>query len=223
MNDLSSLQLPEGLSLIDDDGRLALTDGELTLSGDFTSMLPRLRPANLNGETLIKASRFRNLPSVEGLHAVDATAGLGEDSFLLAAAGFSVTMIEYNAVIAALLADSLERAKKDPGLSEIAGRMTLIRGDSIEVLGTLDEAPDIVLLDPMFPGRKKSGLIKKKFQLLQRLEAPCGTEEELLNAAICTHPKRIVIKRPQKGPFLAGVKPSYSVDGNTVRYDCILP
>ncbi|MCQ2426874.1 MAG: class I SAM-dependent methyltransferase [Clostridia bacterium] len=215
--------LPEGLSLTDDGNGLTLTDGELALRGDFSPMLRRVRPANLGGETLIKAARFRNLPSSEGLTAVDATAGLGEDSFLLAAYGFRVTLFEYNAVIAALLEDALKRALADAALAPIAERMTLICGDSIEGLKKLEEAPDIVLLDPMFPGRKKSGLIKKKFQLLQKLEAPCGTEEELLQAAISAGPRRIIIKRPEKGPYLAGIKPSYSVDGSTVRYDCILP
>ena len=33
-------------------------------------------------------------------------------------------------------------------------------------LAALDQKPDIVLLDPMFPERQKSGSIKKKFQLL---------------------------------------------------------
>ena len=33
----------------------------------------------------------------------------------------------------------------------------------------------------------------------------------------------MVIKRPAKGPYLAGIKPSYSIDGKAVRYDCIVP
>ncbi|MDD7203656.1 MAG: class I SAM-dependent methyltransferase, partial [Coriobacteriaceae bacterium] len=29
----------------------------------------------------------------------------------------------------------------------------------------------------------------------------------------------VVVKRPPKGPYLAGVKPSYSLDSKAIRYD----
>ncbi len=48
-------------------------------------------------------------------------------------------------------------------------------------------------------------------------------EEALLRAALAAHPRKVVIKRPVKGPHLAGVKPSHSVAGKAVRYDCIVP
>ena len=62
-------------------------------------------------------------------------------------------------------------------------------------------------------------LIKK---LLQKLESPCDKEEALLNAAMSLKPKKIIIKRPLKGPFLAGVKPSYSLKGKAIRVDVIV-
>ena len=74
----------------------------------------------------------------------------------------------------------------------------------------------------MFPERQKSALIKKKFQLIHRLEKPCGNEEELLDAAVELCPRKIVIKRPAKGAFLAGRKPDYSLDGKAIRYDCFV-
>jgi len=81
----------------------------------------------------------------------------------------------------------------------------------------------VILLDPMFPERTKSALVKKKFQLLHLLEKPCDDEAGLLSAAMKTNPGRILIKRPAKGPWLAGVKPSFSLAGKAVRYDCLLP
>ena len=155
------------------------------------------------------------------LRAVDATAGMGEDALLLAAAGFEVTLFEYNPIIAALLQDTLRRAADLPELKEAVSRMTLICGDSTLAMPALDPAPDVILLDPMFPARSKSGLIKKKFQLLQQLERPCSDEDELLTAAMAVRPKKLVIKRPLKGPFLAGVKPGYSLSGKAIRYDCM--
>ena len=126
-------------------------------------------------------------------------------------------------VIFALLSDALERAKKDPETAPIASRMTLFPGDSIPALPTLTPHPDVVLLDPMFPERTKSALVKKKFQLLHQLERPCENEAALLDAALAARPKRVVIKRPAKGPYLAGVKPSYSLSGSAVRFDCVIP
>lgn len=202
---------PEGLSL---------SDGKNTVRGDFTRLLPRVRRGNLSRELLVHAVKVKGIgePLV-----VDATAGLGEDSFLLAAAGCRVLLFEYDSVIFALLSDALERAKRDPETAPIASRMTLFPGDSIPALPTLMPHPDVVLLDPMFPERTKSALVKKKFQLLHQLERPCENERALFDAALAAHPKRIVIKRPAKGPYLAGVKPSYSLSGSAVRFDCVVP
>ena len=198
---------------------LALSDGKNTVCGDFSRLLPRIRRGNLAGEHLVRAVKLKG---VERPLVVDATAGLGEDSFLLAAAGCRVLLYEKDPVIAALLRDAWERAKRDPETSEIAERMTVIEGDSVAALPTLDPPPDVVLLDPMFPERRKTALVKKKFQLIHQLERPCQNERELLDAAFAAKPKRIVIKRPAKGPYLAGVKPSYSLDGSAVRFDCIV-
>ena len=89
-------------------------------------------------------------------------------------------------------------------------------------LPELSFRPDVILLDPMFPEREKSSLIKKKFQLLQKLESPCPDEAALLKAALAAQPHKIIVKRPLKGPFLAGRKPDFSIKGKSVRYDCIV-
>lgn len=216
----TGLTLPEGVELCRVDGRLTLMADGMELAEDFREMLPRLRPDRLGRELLVKAVRVRG---VEGIRVFDATAGLGEDSLLLAAAGFSVTMCEGDPVIAALLADGLRRAADDPELSGIVERMSLVEGDSIEILPSLAEAPDVVYLDPMFPARTKSAAVKKKFQLLHRLESPCADEASLMDAALAARPRKIVVKRPIKAPVLAGVRPSHSISGKAVRYDVIVP
>lgn len=203
-----------------DERGLALVGDGMELRGDFSRMLPRLRHDRLGRELLVKAARVRG---IDGPTAVDCTAGLGEDSLLLAAAGFRVTLFERDKTILALLADALERAAADPQLADIVARMELVGGDSIEGLASLGFTPDVVYLDPMFPGRTKSAAVKKKFQLLHHLEQPCEEEEVLVQAALAAHPRKVVIKRPPKGPELAGVKPSYTVSGKAVRYDVLVP
>jgi 16S rRNA (guanine1516-N2)-methyltransferase len=208
------------LSLRFDEDGLSLVSGKLSLRGDLTNMLPRIKPGRLPHELLVKAAKLKGMDRTP--LAIDATAGLGEDSILLAAAGFSVQLYEYDPVIAALLRDALLRASKVPELESIVGRMQLFEEDSLAALPNLPVRPDLIFLDPMFPTRQKSALIKKKFQLLQRLEQPCSDEEALVHAALSAQPRKVVIKRPAKGPFLAGLKPDYSLTGKAIRYDCFV-
>ena len=212
--------LPEGLELRRGPAGLSLVGDGMELAADLSRMLPRLRPDRLGRELLVRAARVRGVGSPT---AVDATAGLGEDSLLLAAAGFTVTMFEKDPVIAALLRDALERAASVPELAAPVGRMTLVEGDSVTGLRDLGFQPDVVFLDPMFPERTKSAAVKKKFQLLHRLERPCDNEAELVGAALDARPRKVVVKRPPKGPLLAGVRPSHQLAGKAVRYDVLVP
>ncbi len=213
-----------GAPRLERDGNgLFLTDGVLELRAGFSHLACRMRSGRLQGELVVRAAKVKGCG--RPLSALDATAGLGEDSFLLAAAGFTVDLYERDPTIAALLSDALGRASGDPVLCEAASRMRLHERDSIPAMRHLDAPPDVVVLDPMFPARRKSAAVKKKFQLLQRLEAPCdgGDEEALLDAAFAAGPRKIVVKRPAKGAPLAGRKPDYSLSGKAVRYDCYLP
>ena len=197
---------------------LSLGDGTVSLRGDLSALAGRIQPRRLREEYVVRAVCGKG--KVGGERVIDATAGLGEDSFLLAAAGYEVELYERDPIIAALLADSLERAAVG-GMGSIAAKMHLHREDSIAAMQSLDYIPFAVLLDPMFPERQKSGSVKKKFQLLGRLEAPCTDETELMNAALAAAPKKIVIKRPLHGPYLAGITPSHSYSGKSIRYDCV--
>lgn len=207
------------LEYIDDS--LNLVSSKQRMYGDFSTLTKRLNIHNLNTEFLVKTCKIKGIDNNK-LKIVDATAGMGEDSLILAAAGFNVQLFESDPYIFELLYDTILRFKDNELFSDAISRMTLYNEDSIYALQSKEIHPDIVLLDPMFPERKKSGLIKKKFQLLQQLEKPCSNEEELLNASIKSGPKKIVIKRPLKGPYLAGYKPSYSINGKSIRYDCII-
>jgi 16S rRNA (guanine1516-N2)-methyltransferase len=71
----------------------------------------------------------------------------------------------------------------------------------------------------MFPAKRKDALAKKKLQMLQALEPPCDEGAELLAAARACGARRVVVKRPAKGPWLGDAKPSRSLAGKTVRYD----
>ena len=223
MQNDSGFDLPEGLELRREQDGLTLAGSGMELRQDFREMLPRVRRNRLGRELLVRAARVRSLEGAPTC--MDATAGLGEDSFLLAAAGFEVTLRERVFQQSGDHRVALARALDDPDLADIAARMHVRAGDSIEALRALATPPDVVYLDPMFPERRKSAAVKKKFQLLHRLERPCEDSEgeELLAAAIAARPRKVVVKRPVKGPYLANVKPSHSVAGKAVRYDVIVP
>lgn len=206
------------LLVMDEDGLGLIADG-MELRVDVSHLARRLRPDKVHRELLVRAAKTKGASSPV---AIDATAGLGEDSMLLAAAGFTVYAYEANPVIAALLKDTIARASKEPWCARALENLHVIEGDSIAALESCTLEPDVVYLDPMFPERTKSAAVKKKFQLLHHLERPCDNQEELLRAALAAHPRKVVIKRPLKGPYLAERKPSYSLSGKAIRYDCIV-
>ena len=208
----------EYLTVMFDSRGVSLTGFGLTYQGDFENMLHRVTNGRLQHEMLVRAAKTEE----KNLKAIDATAGMGEDAFLLAAYGYEVTLYEQNPVIAALLKDALRRAKKHPVLKDIAGRMHLTEGDSVECMIRLMDPVDVIYLDPMFPERQKSGLINKKLQLIQKLEPPCSEEKDLFDAAIKANPSKIIVKRPLKSVHLAGREPSYILKGKAIRYDCYI-
>ena len=207
----------EYLTIHFDSKGVSLSGFGLTYQGDFAeTMMHRVTNGRLQHELLVKAAKSEK----KGRKAIDATAGMGEDAFLLAAQGYEVTLYEQNPVIAALLKDAIRRAKKNQVLKDIAGRMKVVEGDSVECMSKLLDPVDVIYLDPMFPARQKSSLINKKLQLIQKLEPPCSEETDLFDAAIKAEPSRIIVKRPLKSECLAGREPSYTLKGKAIRYDC---
>ena len=207
----------EYLTIHFDSKGVSLSGFGLTYQGDFAeTMLHRVTNGRLQHEMLVKAASSEK----EGRKAIDATAGMGEDAFLLAAQGYEVTLYEQNPVVAALLKDAIRRAKKNQILKDIAGRMKVVEADSVESMSKLLDPVDVIYLDPMFPARQKSSLINKKLQLIQKLEPPCSEETDLFDAALKVGPSRIIVKRPLKSEYLAGREPSYTLKGKAIRYDC---
>ena len=154
------------------------------------------------------------------LHIVDATAGLGQDAFVLASLGCTVTLFERNPVIHALLADGLARAALNVDCAAIVERMRLLEGSSIEWLarpGT--EAADVVYLDPMFPHRDKSALVKKEMQVFRTIVGDDEDSAQLLAAALERARYRVVVKRPRTASAIEGAEPTTRIEGKSSRYD----
>ncbi len=149
---------------------------------------------------------------------LDATAGLGKDSFVLATLGCELSMIERSPVIHALLEDGLRRAMADEEVSEVCSRMTLYHGNAIDLMGTI-ERPQVVYVDPMFPHTEKSALVKKEMRIFRDVVGDDQDSALLLEAALDTATSRVVVKRARKAPLIEGRPPSYQLEGKSSRYD----
>jgi 16S rRNA (guanine1516-N2)-methyltransferase len=172
--------------------------------------------------------RGQDLPKAMGLRAgktpmiVDATAGLGRDSFLLASLGAEVIMIERSEEMHALLVDGMERAAQEGGqLRQIMERMTLMKGDAKDLIPEL--SGEAILIDPMHPPRKNSALVRKDLRQVREI---VGTDEDaadLVNLALNHASNRVVLKWPAKADPIEGVKPcSHQIRGKSTRYDVFM-
>jgi len=151
---------------------------------------------------------------------LDATAGLGRDAFLFAQLGCQVTLIERHPLVGALLADGLARALGDPEVGPIIERMQLRQGDAIGLMQAWSEAPpQVIYLDPMFPHREKSSLVKKEMRVFRPLVGGDDDASQLLLAALNLATHRVVVKRPRKAPSVEGPVPGYVLEGKSSRYD----
>lgn len=157
-------------------------------------------------------------PRVQSI--VDATAGLGHDSFLLACMGFDVTAVERSPIIAALLRNGVERAMGDGRIrNAIEGRLGIVTGEACTVLHSAHEKPDAAYLDPMFPPKRKtSALAKKAIRMVREIVGSDDDALELLACALENVLERVVVKRLDDAPPLMP-GPVASVRGKTVRYD----
>jgi len=196
---------------------------------DFTSPKLKRRAAQSGkSELLLKAIGAR-----ENLRVLDCTAGLGVDAYLMAAYGCKVTLLEQSTVLGLMLQQALDRACSDPEHDVVAERMQLQHVNAVEYLkkylrgietGGTDQMPlfDVIYIDPMFPPRTKSAEVKGEMQVLQKFVGKTGNVNILLENALATDTKRVVIKRPLRGGDIEGFTPSYQQKAKASRFDVYL-
>jgi 16S rRNA (guanine1516-N2)-methyltransferase len=157
---------------------------------------------------------------------IDATAGLGRDAFILASLGCHVHMLEKAPVLAALLEDGLQRAAQSAATEEIIRhRLRFTRADSLDFLQNLQEEayPDVIFLDPMFPERTKSSLVKKEMRILRSLSGDDENGSGLLALSLRRARNRVVVKRPRlASSLLDRPEPSHQITGKSSRFDVYL-
>lgn len=188
---------------------------------DFLSekMLWRYHKINKSQEPILRAIGWK---SNRPLQLLDLTAGLGRDSAMMAAAGVNVTMIERNPILQILLESGICQLKNhpNPASNQLYNRLSLIKMDAIDYLtSNLSDQYDVIYMDPMFPHRKKSALVKLDLRMVRELVGDDPDAHILLESAIKTNCKRIVVKRPKNAPHIGNMPPHHIIESPNMRFD----
>lgn len=196
----------------------------MKMQPDWLAEIPRLKRASLKSEMIARACQLSEKPTL-----LDATAGLGHDSLLMAHLGAKVTLVERHPILFSLLEDAKRQAEQHPYLAETMQRIELVHADSADYLKQCVDRQqhfDVVYLDPMFPQRdqhsqKKQAQVKKQMQLLHHLlpeDGEMDLGDHLLLAAqqLAT---RVIVKRPKLAVYLADLKPDHQWLGDACRFD----
>lgn len=211
------------LALVQTDERLELRKLDEPKLGavyvDFVggTMAHRRKFGGGRGEAVAKAVGIRGseLPTV-----IDATAGLGRDAFVLAAVGCQVRLVERHPVVYLLLQDGLNRAYQDEEIGAMLQQnLRLLEVNHINQLNPQTDFADVVYLDPMYPHKQKSALVKKEMRMFQHLVGADLDADELLTPALQLAQKRVVVKRPDYAEFLCGKPPHFSRETKNHRFD----
>lgn len=214
------------LALCVDESGLWLCANGMKMQPDWKAEVPRLKRSSLKSEMIARACNLGEKPSL-----IDATAGLGHDSLLMAHLGADVTLVERHPILFTLLEDSKNQVETDPFLSAVVARIDLVFSDSADYLiqqAEQNKIVDVVYLDPMFPQRdqnqqaiKKQAQVKKQMQLLHMLLPEDGEMDLGDNLLILAQKvaKRVVVKRPRLAVYLADQQPNHQWQGDACRFD----
>jgi len=182
-------------------------------------ILHRLKYGKGRGQNLAKAvgmkfNKNRNI--------IDATAGLGYDSFILASLGANVTLIERSQKMHTLLQNGIDEGVSFGGeIEKIVNRMELLFGDSKDILPKL--TPEVIMIDTMYKDRKKTALVKNNMRLVREIVGPDSDYIELLKIALNCAKNRVVLKQPRYAePIKEITKCSHQILGKTIRYDVFM-
>jgi len=224
------LRLNPDMALVLDEDGLSLSANGMKMQPDWCAEIPRLKRASLKSEMIARACQLGEKPTL-----IDATAGLGHDSLLMAHLGANVRLIERHPILFVLLEYAKTQAERDPFLQATMQRIQLIHADSncyLNELAQKGEYLDVVYLDPMFPQRdqnqqaiKKQAQVKKQMQLLHMLlpeDGEMDLGDQLLDLAKKIA-KRVIVKRPRHAVYLAEQHPDHQWLGDACRFDAYFP
>ncbi|MBK3392728.1 class I SAM-dependent methyltransferase [Psychrobacter sp. M9-54-1] len=227
--------------VLDEKNKLSWLSDGLSVAPEWEKLQRRVVSAGRKSELLLQAAKITADRTV-----IDATAGFGHDSLILASTGAQVIMLEHQPLIALLLLAEQQRMSTLPNWQKLMRRLQIINTDALSYFESIDftdssngltanshQTIDVVYLDPMFPEDSyqdsktgKGAKVGKHMQALHQLARPPTLEEEsqLLQSAQAIVSQnasqgRVVVKRPQLAPLLAHQQPSESWHNEAIRFD----
>ncbi len=217
--------------LLDNKNQLSLLSHGLSVALDWDKLQRRVVSAGRKSELLLQAAKITTDSTV-----IDATAGFGHDSLILASSSAQVTMLEQQPVMALLLLTEQQRMSLQTNWQKLMSRLHIINIDALsyfaDELSLKDKSVDTIYLDPMFPADSyqdsqtgKGAKVGKQMQALHQLACPptLAEEQQLLQSAKAVinnqQHGRVIVKRPKLAPFFAGQPPDESWHNAAVRFD----
>ncbi len=223
--------------LLDEKDKLSWLSDGLSVAPEWDKLQRRVVSAGRKSELLLQAAKLTADSQV-----IDATAGFGHDSLILASTGAQVIMLEQQPLMALLLLVEQLRMSTLPNWQKLMSRLQVINTDALTYFARFnnylgvdnEQAIDVIYLDPMFPEDSyqdsktgKGAKVGKHMQALHQLAHPPTLDEEqqLLQSAQAVVSQngqkqgRVIVKRPQFAPLLADQQPSESWNNEAVRFD----
>lgn len=222
----------QSILLLDEKNKLSWLSDGLSVAPEWDKLQRRVVSAGRKSELLLQAAKITSDSTV-----IDATAGFGHDSLILASTGAQVIMLEQQPLMALLLLAEQLRMNTLPNWQKLMSRLQIINTDALNYFAKLQtdaKAIDVVYLDPMFPEDSyqdsktgKGAKVGKHMQALHQLACPPTPEEEmqLLQSAQAVVSQsaqtsgRVIVKRPQFAPQFAHQSASESWYNEAVRFD----
>ncbi len=224
------------LFIIDNKLQLSLLTHQISVAPDWKSLQRRVVSAGRKSEILLQACKLTDKSQV-----LDATAGFGHDSLILASTGAQVTLLERNPLMALLLMYEQQLMSQQANWQKLMARLKVVCADSAQFMEALAFASqkeqalsasgyDVVYLDPMFPENSyentatgKGAKVGKHMQALHHIaQTPdLAEEQKLLDLALNTVVLggRVVVKRPAAAPLFAQASPDESWHNDVLRFD----
>ncbi len=231
-----SMVVDQAALLLDHKNKLSLLSNGLSVAPEWDKLQRRIVSAGRKSELILQAAKLTADSQV-----LDATAGFGHDSLILASTGAQVTMLEQQPLMALLLLSEQQRMSGQPNWQKLMSRLHIVNTDALSYFGTLQQdattsakVVNVVYLDPMFPEDSyqdsktgKGAKVGKQMQALHYLACPPTLDQEiaLLNSAqevVANNQQshaRVIVKRPQQAPVLAQQRPDESWHNAAVRFD----
>lgn len=226
--------------LLDEKNKLSWLSDGLSVAPEWDKLQRRVVSAGRKSELLLQAAKVTSDSIV-----IDATAGFGHDSLILASTGAQVIMLEQQPLMALLLLVEQQRMSGLANWQKLMSRLQIINNDALSYFDSLNNVSaadqskliDVVYLDPMFPENSyqdsktgKGAKVGKHMQALHQLALPPTADEELqllqsAQAVVRQNGRntqvqgRVVVKRPQFAPLLAHQPASESWHNEAIRFD----